>query len=120
MCSITARGNDHCPDIPMLFYRISLEKTCEEAETGLRMFQGDSEVQSPRSWRERSEELVRRLSQVFLQRERAAMGLPSSGFPDAPSTSTNGAVESSHLWRSMAEAKGRAASALTTFLARVS
>jgi hypothetical protein len=97
MCLLTARGNDHCPYIPMLFYRMSLEKTCEEAETGLRMFQGDSEVLSPRSWRERGEELVRRLSQVFLQRERAGMCLPSSVFPDAPSTSTNVAVESSHL-----------------------
>ena len=73
MCTITARGNDHCPDIPILFYRMSLEKTCEEAETGLRMFQGDSTSLSPRSWRERGEELVRRLSQVFLHRESAGM-----------------------------------------------
>ncbi|SRR6266568_5914558 len=96
MCSLTARGNDHCPYIPILFYRMSLEKTCEEAETGLRMFQGNSEVQSPRSWRERGEALVILFGQVFLQWGSAGMCLPSFVFPDAPSTSTNGAVESSH------------------------
>lgn len=102
MRSITKRGNDPCPYIPILFYRISPEKACEEAETGLKVFQGDSEMQSPRSWRERGEELVIRFSQAFLQRERAGMCRPSSVFPDEPSTSTNVAVESSHLWRSMA------------------
>jgi hypothetical protein len=39
MCSLTERGNDHCPYIPMLFYRMCLEKTCEEAETGLKVLQ---------------------------------------------------------------------------------
>jgi hypothetical protein len=39
MRSITGRGNDHSPYIPILFYRMSLKKTCEEAETGLKVFQ---------------------------------------------------------------------------------
>jgi hypothetical protein len=34
------KGKRPLPIHPILFYRMNLEKICEEAETGLRMFQG--------------------------------------------------------------------------------